>query len=69
MTPWLSELMWLSVVLAMSLLISLGIKFAAPLYPLPPTFGVIALLLLLPAALMAIILLIFNQSDSQNPAP
>ncbi|BCX12727.1 MAG: hypothetical protein KatS3mg067_1665 [Thermosynechococcus sp.] len=69
MAPWRSELMWLAAVLLVSLLISLGIKFAAPLYPLPPRFGVIALLLLLPAALMAIVLLTLNQSDSQNPAP
>ncbi|URR35552.1 hypothetical protein NBE99_13125 [Thermosynechococcus sp. HN-54] len=69
MTPWLSELTWLSVVFLVSLLISLGIKFAAPLYPLPPSFGIIALLLLLPAALMAIVLLRLNQNDSQNPAP
>ncbi|WP_164920722.1 hypothetical protein [Thermosynechococcus vestitus] len=69
MVPWPSELLWLSVVLLVSLLISLGIKFAAPLYPLPPSFGVIALLLLLPAMLMAMVLLILNQSDSQNPAP
>ncbi|MFN4066908.1 MAG: hypothetical protein ACK4K5_06780 [Thermosynechococcus sp.] len=69
MAPWLSELRWLSVVLLVSLLMSLGIKFAAPLHPLPPTFGVIALLLLLPAALMAIVLLTLNQSDSQTPAP
>lgn len=69
MAPWLSELRWLSVVLLVSLLMSLGIKFAAPLYPLPPTFGVIALLLVLPAALMAIVLLTLNQSDSQTPAP
>ncbi|BAY51557.1 hypothetical protein NIES2134_108520 [Thermostichus vulcanus NIES-2134] len=69
MVPWRSELLWLSVVLLVSLLISLGIKFAAPLYPLPPSFGVIALLLLLPATLMAMVLLNLNQSDSQNPAP
>ncbi|AHB89614.1 hypothetical protein NK55_11925 [Thermosynechococcus sp. NK55a] len=69
MVPWRSELMWLAVVWLVSLLISLGIKFAAPLYPLPPSFGVIALLVLLPAALMAIVLLTLNQSDSQNPAP
>ncbi len=69
MTPWLSELTWLSVIFLVSLLISLGIKFAAPLYPLPPHLGIILLLLITPALLMAIVLLSLNQSDSQNPAP
>ncbi|WJI26603.1 hypothetical protein RHP47_12935 [Thermosynechococcus sp. QKsg1] len=69
MTPWLSELTWLSVIFLVSLLISLGIKFIAPLYPLPPNLGLITLLLFLPAALMGIVLLRLNQNDNQNPAP
>ncbi|MFN4279567.1 hypothetical protein [Thermosynechococcus sp.] len=69
MTSWLSELTWLSVVLLVSLLISLGIKFAAPLYSLPPHLGIVFLLLVTPALLMAIVLLTLNQSDSQTPAP
>ncbi|WNC60364.1 hypothetical protein RHJ80_12985 [Thermosynechococcus sp. QS41] len=69
MTPWLSELRWLSAVLLVSLFIALGIKFVAPLYPLPPNLGLITLLLFLPATLMGIVLLSLNQNDNQNRVP
>ncbi|WP_298614479.1 hypothetical protein [uncultured Thermosynechococcus sp.] len=69
MAPWLAELMWLFAVFGVSLLIALGIKLIAPLYPLPPHLGVILLLVVSPALLMAILLIKLSQSDSQNPAP
>ncbi|HIK24670.1 MAG: hypothetical protein P3X23_010275 [Thermosynechococcus sp. Uc] len=69
MAPWLAELTWLLVVFGVSLLIALGVKLIAPLYPLPPHLGVILLLVVTPALLMAIVLIKLNQSDSQNPAP
>lgn len=39
MTPWLSELTWLSVIFLVSLLISLGIKFIAPSIPCRQIWG------------------------------
>lgn len=64
-----AELTWLLMVFLISLGIATGLKLVAPLYPLPPTLGVILTLLLSPSILMALALVLLNRSDNQTPAP
>ncbi len=70
MTPSIeSEVKWVLTVFGLSVVMAAALKTVAPLYPLPPHFGVIATLVVSPTLVMAVILWILSQSDSQSPAP
>jgi hypothetical protein len=65
--PFWAELRWLLGVFLASLGIAVGLKTVAPLYPLPPTLGVILALVLFPSLVVAVVLVWLNQSDNQTP--